>query len=338
MGFVLMSKIPVIDKRSLLALISLFVIIILAACGSASSASGDLKQIRLDYAYYSPASLVIKNKGWAEDVFKDQDIEVTWTLSQGSNKALEFLNSNSVDFGSTAGSAALLAKANGNPIQGIYLASKPEWTALVTTKGSEIADPADLKGKKVAATVGTDPYIFLQRTLQEAGLDEQDVEIVNLQHADGASALLSGDVDAWAGLDPHMAKLELENEAQLFYRNADYNTYNFLNVREEFAENHPEEVKEVLKLYDKARAWIDENPKESAEILAKEAGISQEVAVKQLERNDFSESVPGQVQQEILNQSGAVLEKANLWKGNKEIAETVDAYLEPTFAKELEEE
>lgn len=333
-----MNKIPLIDKRSLLALLSLVVIVFLAACGNSSSASGELKQIRLDYAYYSPASLVIKNKGWAEEAFKDSYIEVTWTLSQGSNKALEFLNSNSVDFGSTAGSAALLAKANGNPIQGIYLASKPEWTALVSAKDSDIKEPADLKGKKVAATVGTDPYIFLQRTLQEAGLDEQDVEIVNLQHADGASALLSGDVDAWAGLDPHMAKLELENDAQLFYRNEDFNTYNFLNVREEFAENHPEEVKEVLKLYDKARAWIEENPEETAEIVAKEAGISQEVAAKQLERNDFSESVPGDTQREILNQSGVVLEKANLWKGNKDVAETVDAYIEPKFAQELGEE
>ncbi|PAD22831.1 aliphatic sulfonate ABC transporter substrate-binding protein [Terribacillus saccharophilus] len=333
-----MNKIPLIDKRSLLALLSLVVIVFLAACGNSSSASGELKQIRLDYAYYSPASLVIKNKGWAEEAFKDSDIEVTWTLSQGSNKALEFLNSNSVDFGSTAGSAALLAKANGNPIQGIYLASKPEWTALVAAKDSDIKDPADLKGKKVAATVGTDPYIFLQRTLQEAGLNEQDVEIVNLQHADGASALLSGDVDAWAGLDPHMAKLELENDAQLFYRNEDFNTYNFLNVRKEFAENHPEEVKEVLKLYDKARAWIEENPEETAEIVAKEAGISQEVAAKQLERNDFSESVPGDTQREILNQSGAVLEKAKLWKGNKDVAETVDAYIEPKFAQELGEE
>ncbi|MFS0559738.1 aliphatic sulfonate ABC transporter substrate-binding protein [Terribacillus sp. 179-K 1B1 HS] len=333
-----MNKIPLIDKRSLLALLSVFVIVFLAACGNSSSASGDLKQIRLDYAYYSPASLVIKNKGWAEEAFKDQDIEVTWTLSQGSNKALEFLNSNSVDFGSTAGSAALLAKANGNPIKGVYLASKPEWTALVTTKDSDIKDPADLKGKKVAATVGTDPYIFLQRTLQEASLDEQDVEIVNLQHADGASALLSGDVDAWAGLDPHMAKLELENDTQLFYRNEDFNTYNFLNVREEFAENHPEAVQEVLKLYDKARAWIEENPEETAEIVAKEANISQEVAAKQLERNDFSESVPGDTQREILNQSGAVLEKANLWKGNKDVAETVDGYIEPKFAEELGEE
>src|SRR5258707_3076731 len=49
-----------------------------------------------------------------------------------SNKALEFLNAGSIDFGSTAGSAALVARINGNPIKSIYVYSRPEWTALVT--------------------------------------------------------------------------------------------------------------------------------------------------------------------------------------------------------------
>jgi sulfonate transport system substrate-binding protein len=59
-------------------------------------------------------------------------------LSQGSNKALEFLNARSIDFGSTAGAAALLGRANGNPIKAVYIYSRPEWTALVTTEKSPI--------------------------------------------------------------------------------------------------------------------------------------------------------------------------------------------------------
>ncbi|WP_199336812.1 ATP-binding cassette domain-containing protein [Oscillatoria sp. FACHB-1407] len=53
-----------------------------------------------------------------------------WTQSAGSNKALELLNSRSIDFGSTTGAAALIGKTNGNLIQSIYVDSKPEWTAL----------------------------------------------------------------------------------------------------------------------------------------------------------------------------------------------------------------
>jgi sulfonate transport system substrate-binding protein len=38
---------------------------------------------------------------------------------------LELLNSKSVDFGSTAGAAALIGKANGNPIKAIYVTPVP---------------------------------------------------------------------------------------------------------------------------------------------------------------------------------------------------------------------
>ncbi len=59
-------------------------------------------------------------------------IKVRWVQSAGSNKALEFLNAGSLDFGSTAGSAALLGKINGNPVKVVDIYSRPEWTALVT--------------------------------------------------------------------------------------------------------------------------------------------------------------------------------------------------------------
>lgn len=75
--------------------------------------------IRLDYTYYNPVSLVLKDKKWLEAEFAKDKINVEWVLSLGSNKALELLNSRSIDFGSTAGAAALLGKANGNPIKSI---------------------------------------------------------------------------------------------------------------------------------------------------------------------------------------------------------------------------
>src|SRR5499433_1737525 len=98
-----------------------------------------LKEIRIDWATYNPVSLVLKQKGLLEKEFAKDGIGIVWVQSAGSNKALEFLNAGSIDFGSTAGSAALVAKINGNPIKSIYVYSRPEWTALVTTRDSRIA-------------------------------------------------------------------------------------------------------------------------------------------------------------------------------------------------------
>ena len=63
-------------------------------------------------------------------------------------------------------------------------------------------------------TRGTDPHIFLVRALLDAGLTEKDITPVLLQHADGKTALIRGDVDAWAGLDPMMAQAEVEERRQ----------------------------------------------------------------------------------------------------------------------------
>ena len=146
-------------------------------------------EIRIDWATYNPVSMVLKQNGLLEKEFAKDGIGVRWVQSLGSNKALEFLNAGSIDFGSTAGSAALLSKINGNPIKSIYVYSRPEWTALVTRKDTAINKIEDLKGKRVAVTRGTDPHIFLVRALQSAGLSEKDIVPVLLQHPDGKIAL-----------------------------------------------------------------------------------------------------------------------------------------------------
>src|SRR5215213_8359641 len=172
------------------------------------------KEMRLDWATYNPVSMVLKEQELLEKEFAKDGIGIRWVQTLGSNKALEFLSAGSIDFGSTAGSAALVSKINGNPVKSIYVYSRPEWTALVTRKDSTIAKVADLKGKRVAVTRGTDPHIFLVRALLDSGLSEKDITPVLLQHPDGKTALIRGDVDAWAGLDPMMAQAEVEEGAK----------------------------------------------------------------------------------------------------------------------------
>src|SRR3978361_2075296 len=91
-----------------------------------------LKFTKVDWANYNPVSMLLKDKGLLEKEFAKDGISIRWVQTLGSNKALEFLNAGSIDFGSTAGSAALVGRINGNPIKAIYVYSRPEWTALVT--------------------------------------------------------------------------------------------------------------------------------------------------------------------------------------------------------------
>lgn len=260
-----------------------------------------------------------------------------WVKSAGSNKANEALRAHAIDVGSTAGSAALLARSNGSPIKAISIYSKPEWAALVAPEGSAIKTVADLKGKQVAATKGTDPYFFLMQALAKEGLSAKDVTVQNLQHADGWAAAQNGSVDAWAGLDPIMAGAE-QKGGTLFYRNVDFNTYGFLNAHEDFLKKSPELAQTVVDAYEKARAWALKNLEETASILAAEAGLDNAVATKVItERSNLSVSgVPGDAQAAVLKNVGPFL----VANGDVSSQETVDAaiasLLDATYASKAD--
>ena len=78
---------------------------------------------------------------------------------------------------------------------------------------------------------GTDPHIFRCARCSALGSPTRTyTPVLVQQHADGGTALIRGDVDAWAGLDPMMAQLEVKDGAKLFFRKPEANTWGILNV------------------------------------------------------------------------------------------------------------
>jgi sulfonate transport system substrate-binding protein len=292
-------------------------------------AAGSLKEIRIDWATYNPVSMVLKEQGLLEKEFAVDGVAIRWVQTLGSNKALEFLNAGSIDFGSTAGAAALIGRINGNPIKSIYVYSRPEWTALVTRKDTAINKIGDLKGKRVAVTRGTDPHIFLVRALRSVGLSEKDVTPVLLQHPDGKTALIRGDVDAWAGLDPMMAQAEVEDGARLFYRNKDANTWGILNAGEDFLKQYPDIARRVLATYEVARKYCLAHYDDEKRVFMGVTRLPGNVVDIQLkERTELTFNRIGPAQRDSILQAGIVLQEAGVVSGNvdvnKALADLVD--------------
>jgi sulfonate transport system substrate-binding protein len=290
-------------------------------------------EIQIDWATYNPVSIVLKQQGLLEQEFAKDGIGIHWVQSLGSNKALEFLNAGSIDFGSTAGAAALIGKINGNPIKSIYVYSRPEWTALVTMPNSPIHDVADLKGQRIAVTRGTDPHIFLVRALATAGLTEHDVKLVLLQHPDGRTALERGDVAAWAGLDPMMAAAEIESGARLFYRRPEANTWGVLNVREAFATANPELVRRVLATYERARRWSVEHPAELKALMVAAMKLPDTVVARQLERNDLTSGMIGQTQAGTIIEAGKALQQAGVLPADVDVTAVTGQMIDSSYAR-----
>jgi sulfonate transport system substrate-binding protein len=292
-------------------------------------------EIVIDWATYNPVSLALKDQRLLENAFAADKISIRWVQSAGSNKALEFLKAGSLDFGSTAGAAALIGKVNGNTIRTIYVYSRPEWTALVTMPDSPIKTVADLKGQRIAVTRGTDPHIFLVRALTTAGLGEKDVKLVLLQHPDGRTALERGDVAAWAGLDPMMAAAELESRARLFYRNPAANTWGVLNVRDEFAAANPDIVRKVLTQYEVARKWAIAHKPELITMMGAADKLSAAVNERQLERTDLSSGMIGETQATTIIEAGKALQTAGVLDPSVDVTAVTKAMIDPSYARAI---
>lgn len=308
-----------------------------AAGGDNTAGTTEGGTLNIDFATYNPLSLIIKDQGWLEDALDDQDITVNWVQSAGSNKANEALRADAIDVGSTAGSAALLNRANGSAIQAIDVFSQPEWSAIVVGQGSTITDVAELKGKKVAATKGTDPYFFLLQALEEAGLSASDVTIENLQHADGWAALQNGSVDAWAGLDPIMAGAE-EAGAKLIYRNVDFNSYGILAATESFIDERPDVAQTVVNAYEHAREWAASNPDETAQILADAAGLDLAVATKVItERSNLDvDPAPGTAQEQVLSIIGPIFVESGDVSSQDKVDDALADLFNPSFVDDAD--
>jgi sulfonate transport system substrate-binding protein len=284
--------------------------------------------LNIDFATYNPLSLIIKEQGWLEEA-TGGDVTVNWVQSAGSNKANEALRAGAIDVGSTAGSAALLARSNGSPIQTIDIYSQPNWAAILVPTGSDITSVDDLAGRSIAATKGTDPYFFLLQALGEAGLSIDDVTLQNLQHADGKAALESGAVEAWSGLDPLLSTSVASGASTIIYDNIDFNSYGFLNATESFLAASPDLAQLVVDAYEKAREYAIANPDETAAILAEVAGIDIEIATAVIaDRTNLGvDPVPGDAQRDVLAFIGPIFVES----GDVASQDLVDAALESLF-------
>jgi sulfonate transport system substrate-binding protein len=269
-------------------------------------------ELRVDFTSYNPLSLVLKKFHWLEDEFKPDNVSVRHVFCLGSDSALNYLQSDCVDVASSASLASLWRRSKGERINAVYVFTRAEWVSIIIPRDSPIISIRGLKGKRIAAAPGTDPYFFLLRSLREAGLHKQDVIIVPMSHTEGRTAVEQNQVDAWAAGTPHCAMSQMETGARVLYRNRQFNSYGFLNVSEDFARKYPEAVSRVIKVYEKARKWALSHPDDLEAMYADEANVPLPITRVLMSRNDFTDPFIGRNDIWVMKAAYPVLKEEKL--------------------------
>lgn len=139
-----------------------------------------------------------------------------------------------------------------------------------------IASVADLRGKRVAAEQGTVDHYLLLLALRKAGLTEKDIQFTNLLTDAAAAAFKAGQVDAVGVFAPFTTTALEVPGSRAVATSADFPGAipDHLVFEREFVAAHPDQVQAVVKTWFDTQQWIEDNPDEALEIMAKRAGVS----------------------------------------------------------------
>ncbi|QAT50965.1 transporter substrate-binding domain-containing protein [Caproiciproducens sp. NJN-50] len=172
-----------------------------SSAAASSSASSALPTIKMRVAYMpnmSSASAVVA--GIQMGYFKEQGIDIeTVKFSKGPDE-IAAMGSGNIDV-AQIGTGAHVLCAKGQAKIFAYDDSSINDEVMVN-KEKGITKAADLKGKTVAATLGTSSEQILKLVLESAGMTEKDVNVVQMDASAAATAMISGKVDACATWSP----------------------------------------------------------------------------------------------------------------------------------------
>ena len=241
-----------------------------AASGSASASGIDLSGVTLRIAAASASN----GHGLVQAAgLDDTPYKVDFTVLQGGNLVMEALAAGQIDLGTGSQIPPLAASqaANGGNFKIIGVRRMHTLDQeLIIPAGSTLTEVSQLKGKTVGYVKNTTAHYFLEKMLEEAGLEWTDIDAVVLTTSDGLSAVLTGEVDALAsyGNAIRTAKAKgcttLRSAADIL--SGDYYWYATPDSIADAA-THAALV-DWLSRYNEAAEWARQNPEEYAKFYA----------------------------------------------------------------------
>jgi sulfonate transport system substrate-binding protein len=246
--------------------------------------------IRLAHQPGHAQPLIAQKLGLFEDEFADDGITVELKQFASGPPIIEAFAAGEVDFGLVGDQPAIQGKANNLPLKiiGTY-GSTEKGNALIATKESGIKTLADIKGKKIGYTAGSVGHQLLLKFLESEGLTTEDAELVNLTPGDIYTSLESNAIDAAVTWEPYITNSVAAGVADIIQDGTGYKyNVNVIIGDESFLDKYPEIAARLLKVFNEATEWSNDNEEESLQILADASGLDASVFAASFEKFDRS--------------------------------------------------
>lgn len=230
--------------------------------------TGPVEGLRIgNVGEYSIFNLIAKDK----DLFKKHGLDAEITEYASGPPGVADLLAGKVDVTIAAdfvGVSNIFAHPN---LRILSQVSEQTVFQVIARKDKGIAEPADLKRKRVGVTKKGAGEFFLGRFATFNDLQVADLIIVDLPPADMMAGLKSGELDAIVIFEPHAynIKKELGDQVVSWSAQDGDTTLGFLYTTDEFIKAHPQTIKRYLMALAEAEDFLNANPTEAEAILAR---------------------------------------------------------------------
>ena len=257
---------------------------------SLTAVADPIKELNVSYVKppFVLQLLVMKDKKLLEKEFEKDGIKVNWHNMGTSPEAARAMGGGSLDIAGNMNTAALLMlNSEGLPVRALTGTAHPTSNFAIVSKPGTTLSVKDLKGKQVVGPKGTFLHQLLVAALEKEGLKESDVQFISMGIPKALSTVLAGRADAALVASSALIKANRAGAKTIINAEGLVEPTLVMTTTEKFAKEHPDIVKRVKKVSDQALEWMNNNPQLTAEMGAKEHGISVDDAKTLIERSHY---------------------------------------------------
>ncbi len=214
---------------------------------------------------YAPV-FIAQEKGF----FQEHGITVKLIPFSGPGDTLTALIAGHLDVGLTTANNGILLHDKGASIVNVFFTDSSNGADAIVAR-KEITSLKDLKGKRIAATLGEVNHFLLLLALERAGLKEAEVEIVNMNADDAGAAFIAGSLDAVVTWEPWVSKAVSEGNGRIIFSSHDVPNaiLDTVAVSKKTLMERPEDISRFLTSMDQGVQYLHKNPEVSVQIVAK---------------------------------------------------------------------
>ncbi|NJB67198.1 NitT/TauT family transport system substrate-binding protein [Desulfobaculum xiamenense] len=253
----------------------------------------------------------------AKGYLAENDIDAELRIYRNGSAALEGFLAGEADFVSTNRVGVVLTDFDPSRFAFIAtLSTSDSQTKVLCRKSAGIAQPADLRGKRIGTVRGTTAHYYLHKFLIHNGVSPRDVKVVYLKKKQLPEALVAGEIDAMCqhGTPFDQAKSALGDDAIIFGNPKLDRKLVPLMARRDMIANEPKVIEGLFRGIRKAELWIADHQEEASRIIADMRHLSYESTLAFLRNEaDFNLSLEQSV---LLN-----LENVEMWAIESELVE-----------------